>query len=111
MRMQPDASKEMESPQHQFQLRSYLDITHNVRLTAAAYHVGRISPSLDNDRVSLPAYLRFDLGVSWQPTKSLELGVWGQNLLDPRHSEFGSFKTKTLTEIPRSIVGRITWSF
>jgi iron complex outermembrane receptor protein len=49
--------------------------------------------------------------MTWRPTKSLELSIWGQNLLDDRHSEFFSFHTSFLTEIPRSVFGKITWSF
>jgi iron complex outermembrane recepter protein len=52
-----------------------------------------------------------DLGVTWRPTKALELGIFGQNLLDGNHPEFTSYKTTVLTEIPRSIMGRITWRF
>jgi hypothetical protein len=52
-----------------------------------------------------------DFGVTWRPTKSLELGIFGQNLLDGNHAEFTNYKTTVLTEIPRSIMGRITWRF
>jgi iron complex outermembrane receptor protein len=111
LRMSPNEATEAESPRHQFQLRSYLDLPHNLQLNAAAYYVrGTLTP-LDNDTASINTYVRFDLGLSWRPTKSLEIGVWGQNLLDPRHPEYGSFKTQKLTEIPRSIVTKVTWRF
>lgn len=111
IRMQPDLTVAEEAPQHQFQLRSYLDLPHRLQLNAAIYHVGSIIVPLDNARAKLDAYLRLDLGLSWQPTESMELGLWGQNLLDPGHAEFGSFKTGTLTQVPRSITGRFTWKF
>jgi iron complex outermembrane receptor protein len=112
MRLKPDPWMNKQDPRHQFQLRSYLDVARNVQLTTAAYYVSHTSTPLDNNgHVDLPAHLRFDFGVTWAPSDSLELGIWGQNLLDPRHSEYGSFKTNTLTEIPRSVVTRITWRF
>jgi iron complex outermembrane receptor protein len=52
-----------------------------------------------------------DLGVSWRPIKSLEIGLYGENLLDGEHPEFTSDKTTVITEIPRSVMGRITWRF
>jgi outer membrane receptor protein involved in Fe transport len=82
-----------------------------VQLHAAAYYVRRISTPLDNLTVPVATYVRIDLGLSWQPTAALELGLWGQNLLDPRHPEYGSFKTQVLTQIPRSIVTKILWRF
>src|ERR1051325_9803269 len=58
-----------------------------------------------------PSYFRFDTGVTWRPTQNLELSVWGQNLLDGRHAEFNSFHASFLTEVPRSVLGKITWRF
>lgn len=111
LRMSPDESKEAEAPRHQFQLRSYLDLPYNLQLNAAAFYVRRISTPLDNAPVPIGTYVRLDVGVSWRPREAIELGVWGQNLLDPRHPEYGSFKTRVLTETPRSVVGRLTWRF
>jgi hypothetical protein len=61
--------------------------------------------------MEIPIYVRLDLGVVWHPTKYLEIGVWGQNLTEERHTEFTSYKTSPITEIPRSVMGRITWRF
>jgi hypothetical protein len=49
--------------------------------------------------------------VTWRPLKSLEIGIWGQNLADNRHAEFTNYKTTVLTEIPRSVLGKVTWRF
>jgi iron complex outermembrane receptor protein len=97
--------------QHQFQIRSYLDLPHHVGLDGAVYYVDRIHPLLGNPTIGIPAYVRVDLGVTWRPTKSLEIGIYGQNLAQNNHAEFTSYKTTVLTEIPRSVMGRITWRF
>jgi iron complex outermembrane receptor protein len=111
LRMRPDESKEAENPRHQFQLRSYFDLGRRVQVNILGFYVRRITTPLDNLRVPVATYVRLDLGVSWQPNESVELGIWGQNLLDRRHPEYGSFKTQALTEIPRSIRAKIVWRF
>ena len=100
-----------DSPQHQFQLRSYLNLPHNVELDGAVYYVDQVAPVLGLSETHIPSYVRVDLGVTWHPTKSLEIGVWGQNLADDRHTEFANYKTSLITEIPRSVLGKVTWRF
>ena len=39
-------------------------------------------------RVSIKAYVRLDLGVTWRPYPGFEFGLWGQNLGEPGHVEF-----------------------
>jgi iron complex outermembrane receptor protein len=99
------------NPQNQFQIHSYVNLPRHVELDGAVYYVDQINPLLGNAAISLPAYVRVDLGVTWRPTKSLEFGIFGQNLLDGSHPEFTSYKTTVLTEIPRSVMGRVTWRF
>lgn len=111
MRLHPDQSQAEENPTHKFQLRSYLDLSQNVQLSGAAYYTGGISSPFDNARTRIDSYLRFDLGLSWRPTERIEIGIWGQNLLERRHAEYGSFKTSSLTEVPRSIRTSITWRY
>jgi hypothetical protein len=41
----------------------------------------------------------------------LEIGVWGQNLLDNQHPEYRALASLVQTEIPRGVLGKITWRF
>ena len=107
----PGASVNDISPQNQFQLRSYLNLPHHVELDGAVYYVDQIAPISGFSGMSIPAYVRVDLGMTWRPTKSLEIGIYGQNLADGSHPEFTSYKTTVLTEMPRSVMGRVTWRF
>jgi iron complex outermembrane recepter protein len=107
----PGTSINNDSPQNQFQLRSYLNLPHHVELDGAVYYVDQIAPVLGMAEAHIPSYVRLDLGVTWCPLKSLEIGIWGQNLLDERHAEFTNYKTDFITEVPRSVLGRITWRF
>jgi iron complex outermembrane receptor protein len=99
------------NPQNQFQIHSYVNLPHHVELDGAIYYVDQINPLLGNTTTTIPSYVRVDLGVTWRPTKSLELGIFGQNLADGGHPEFTSYTTTVVTEIPRSVMGRITWRF
>jgi iron complex outermembrane receptor protein len=99
------------NPQNQFQIHSYVNLPHHVELDSAVYYVDPINPVLGSTTANIPSYVRVDLGVTWRPTKSLELGIFGQNLADGSHPEFTSYTTTVVTEIPRSVMGRITWRF
>jgi iron complex outermembrane receptor protein len=99
-------SPEGETPRHQFNLRSYLDITENLELNSALYYVDNI-PDEGADK-----YIRLDVGMTWRPTPNLEFAVWGQNLLDPQHFEFGDDLFEYAPqEVERSIYGQITLRF
>jgi hypothetical protein len=43
--------------------------------------------------------------------QNLELGIWGQNLAEGGHPEFPSYRTREISEVPRSVVGRVTWEY
>jgi iron complex outermembrane recepter protein len=96
------AREEGSSPRHQFFWRSWLDLPANLELDTALRYVD----ALPNRNIS--QYVALDVRLGWRPTKSLELSVVGQNLLDHRHLEFSS----TLrTEIQRGIYGKIIWRY
>jgi iron complex outermembrane receptor protein len=111
MHIRPDPSLEADSPQQQFQIRSYLNLPYDLELNGAVAYVDEVMPQSGPVRVYIPAYVRVDVGMSWHATKNLEFGVWGQNLLDNQHAEFRSVSSTVATEIPRSVVGKMTWRF
>jgi iron complex outermembrane recepter protein len=90
-----------------------VNLTHGFELDGVLYYVDRLFTSSGTAPmdVRIPAYFRLDLGITWRLNDRLEVSVWGQNLLDPGHPEFGSFKTSNIAEIPRSVCGKITWRF
>jgi iron complex outermembrane recepter protein len=96
---------EHESPEHQFNLRSYLNIRRNLLFDNSLYYVS----SLPGFRV--PAYTRLDSRLAWHPGESLELSLVGQNLLRSRHFEFGNIDQFIATRPERAVLGRISWSF
>jgi iron complex outermembrane recepter protein len=105
MHVRPDVSEEGKSPRHQVQLRSQLDLPGHFDLNAVASYVSGL-PAF-----KIPSYASLDLGVRWRPIQTLECGIWGRNLLDPQRPEMTTNSTSLRTEVPRGIVGRVTWSF
>jgi iron complex outermembrane receptor protein len=101
----PESSTEDNVPHNQVQLRSYLDVTKNLELNAAAYYVENLSGP------AVPGYVRVDLGLTWRPKKDVELTVGVQNLLDDRHREFdGQFGVES-SEVPRAVYGQLAIKF
>ena len=74
-----------------------------MEFNSALYYAGRLRT------MQIRAYLRADAGLTWKATKSLEVGVWGQNLLDDQHPEAVGLTTPLRTEVRRSVIARFTW--
>ena len=54
-------------------------------------------------RYNIDSYLRLDLGMTWRPNATTELGFWGQNLLESTHEEYHSeYYKKAKTGVGRS---------
>jgi iron complex outermembrane recepter protein len=111
MQLRPDPTADSSSPQQQFQIRSYLDLPHHIEFNGALYYVDQISAPSGTTLTMIPSYIKLDLGITWHPTKSLEIGIWGKDLLDNEHPEFAALETTLITEMPRSVMGTITWHF
>ncbi|MCF7955378.1 MAG: TonB-dependent receptor [Phycisphaerae bacterium] len=78
-----DSETAGRTPENQFQIRAYYNVTDKLALNGAIYYY-------DNNRTEdVPAFVRTDIGLIWQPTKDLEIGAWGQNIFDNDHQEFG----------------------
>lgn len=99
------------NPEQLFQVRSYLDLPHDIEFNGALYYVDQQVAEAGLGTETVPSYVRLDVGLIWRPTKNLELGVWGQNLLQNRHEEFPSLKSSVQTEVPREFSAKITLKF
>jgi iron complex outermembrane receptor protein len=94
-----------DSPRHQFQVRSQLDLPRQTEFDASVYYVDRL---LDQ---SIPAYTRLDLRFGWHPLESVDLDVIGQNLLAPRQLEFLRNAGIVPTYDIRQVFARFSWRF
>ncbi len=93
------------SPQNQFNLRSTLNLPHNLELNNALYYVDELKG------INIPSYVRFDVRLAWKPIENLEVSLVGQNLFDRRHPEFTGFIYQNAAQVPRAYYGNITWKF
>ena len=94
------------SPKHQFQVRSNLNLPHRLEWDASLYYVSELWSA------PVPAYERLDTRIGWRAGESLEFSVVGQNLLSPRHGEFGNpYDFVMPTYAQRSVFGKVTWRF
>lgn len=95
------------NPQHQFQIRSYLDLPFRLELDAAAYSVSSLSVQ------GIGAYTRTDARLGWRAMENVELSIAGENLLNGSHLEYSSVFDGDIRpfEVGRSVYGKITWWF
>jgi iron complex outermembrane recepter protein len=98
---------EGNDPEFQANIRSQLDLPHNFEFDTAFYYVDNL------ERFNVPSYIRADLRLGWHPTKNWDVSVAVQNLQDSKHLESGEESTRllSLTEVQRSVYGKITWKF
>lgn len=88
-------------PNHQWMLRSALDLTPRHELDVIVRHIG----ALPNPTV--PDYTAVDARLGWRARRDLELSLTVQNLFDSKHPEFGSPVTRS--EFERSIFVKMLW--
>ncbi|MGA1870699.1 MAG: TonB-dependent receptor plug domain-containing protein [bacterium] len=104
-----DISPETSSPNHQFVIRSSMDLYQNVELDLDLRYV-------DNLDIYVDSYWELDARLGWNPRKDIELSLVGQNLFHDHHPEFLShgflpFSAGKDSEVERSIYGKITCRF
>lgn len=94
------------SPQHQFALRSYLELPRHFELDGGIRYVSEL-PGLN-----IPAYTSLELRLGWRPSPNWEFSIVGRNLLDGRHPEFSSTLVRARqVEIERSVFASVTCRF
>jgi iron complex outermembrane recepter protein len=96
---------EGSTPRHACQVRSEVSLPYKLEFDSAVYYVSRLPGP------QIPSYARVDARLGWRPTERLETSIGVQNLLDPRHFEFGSGDFVTATQVGRNAYGKLTWRF
>jgi iron complex outermembrane receptor protein len=95
------------SPNHQYSLRWMMDLTAKTQLDLWLRHVGRLKAQ-DQE---VPPYTELDVRLGYAVSKSLDVSLVGQNLLDNRHGEFSETSSIPVNYIPRGIYAKATWKF
>jgi iron complex outermembrane receptor protein len=95
-------STEGSSPHHQGMIQSFLDLPKKLEFDQTLRYVS------DLPAQQVPAYTTADVRFSWHATRSFDISVVGQNLLQPHHAEFGG-DPGGLVGIKRTVYAKITW--
>jgi iron complex outermembrane receptor protein len=96
-------SDEQLSPEHQAGLKIFWNMTSNWTLDVTTAYVDDLSI------IAVDSYVRMDINLSTQLSKSLRMNITGQNLLNHPHREFGGVNDINAGEIERSIFAKLTW--
>jgi len=96
------------TPAHQVSLGSQVALPQNMTFNAFFRYVGKLTSNADAavGGAGLSAYSSLDSRLAWQFTKSMEVAVVGQNLLQDHHTEFLGG-----TQIQRAVYGSISGNF
>lgn len=91
-------------PGYQVFLLGFLDLPRGFELNGSLRAIDALP------KPPIPSYVGLDFGVVWK-VRSWEVSVYGRNLLEEAHGEFGSSSDAESIpqEIPRSVTGRVAW--
>ena len=82
-----ESEKSTDFPESMASLKSLYMQKDNLKFVQNLYFTGnRILPSAYNE-LPIDDYLRLDLGMIWQVGEGWQIGLFGQDLLDPDHPE------------------------
>jgi iron complex outermembrane receptor protein len=99
----------LNSPHHQFSIRSNLDLPHRIEFDTALYRVGPLDATTE---LGVPGYYRLDARFGSRVGEHMEFSVVGQNLLSSSHMEAANepdwFEA---VAIRRSFYAKMTWHF
>jgi iron complex outermembrane receptor protein len=105
-----DALNETADPEHQFSLRSSLNLPRHAEWDAALRWVDTLHTNNGATPGTVPSYFELNTRLAWHAGERLELSLTGENLLHNRHPEYG-FPEPTRVEIERSVYGKIAWRY
>jgi iron complex outermembrane receptor protein len=97
---------EGSAPDHQAQLRSSVNLLHNLQWNASLYFVNRLPTP------AIPSYTRLDTGLIWHAGERISLSVTGQSLLKNLHPEYSATDSSVNSGLMRrAAYAKMTWSF
>lgn len=105
-----DALNETADPQHQFSLRSSLNLPRHTEFDTALRWVDTLHNNNGAVVGTVPSYFEMDSHLAWHASDRLEFALVGQNLLHNRHPEYG-FPSPARPEIERTAYGKFTWHY
>jgi iron complex outermembrane recepter protein len=99
---------EGSSPVHQLSVQSAVDLPFGMQWDTWIRYIDR----LPSEFQKISSYWTLDMRLGWRATKSLEVSIVGQNLLDSRHAEFVSeIEGLIPAKIERNVYAKLLWRF
>lgn len=74
-------------PENTASLSSHFRYSDQITLVQNLFYAGKTEIPSDYNPIAIPAHLRLDLGVVWEPKEGWEIGLFGRDLLEPYHLE------------------------
>jgi iron complex outermembrane receptor protein len=106
-----NALNETADPQHQFSVRSSINLSKNIDLDGGLRWVDSFRFNVSGMASTVPHFFELDARLGWHPSKRLELSVVGQNLLHDHHLEYVISSPNPREEIVRSVYVKAAWRF
>ncbi|WP_414662986.1 TonB-dependent receptor domain-containing protein [Horticoccus sp. 23ND18S-11] len=111
------SAPKLSAPRHQASLRSTMEPSRRVDFDGWLSYVdpvtatGASAPGVNAADNRIPSYLSLNLRLAWHPHRQLEISLVGKNLFGS-HQEFApTFVSTSMTEVARSVFGKVTWKF
>jgi iron complex outermembrane recepter protein len=100
------------TPHHSAQIRSHFDLRHDLSWDGFVSFADHLSKQGLSTFERIPSYTRLDTGLTWKPTETVSVSVFGQNLLKVQHLEFEDvFGSMQSGQIKRGGYAKVTWRF
>jgi iron complex outermembrane receptor protein len=103
--LQVEEEQPGDSPRHQWNLRSSMQLPHAVTFDTALYYVDSLPTQ------GIASYTRLDARLGWRVSDSLNVSLTGTNLLHEAHAEFAPYGTANRVEIRRTVYAMLTFRF
>jgi iron complex outermembrane recepter protein len=104
------ARNETADPEHQFSIRSSLNLPGHFEFDAGLRWIDTLLTNDGPTPGTVPSYFELDTRLAWHAGDRLEFSLTGQNLLHDHHPEYG-FPSPTRVEIQRSVYGKVAWRY
>ena len=104
---------EDSSPEHQFSLRSSMDLPKDWELDFWVYYVDEVRTASIGAvlaDITIDNYTSSNIRLGWRPYKDIEISLVGMNL-QGGHTEFVSQYLNGVTEVERSMYAQVRWDF
>jgi iron complex outermembrane receptor protein len=100
------------TPTNHFGVRSSYALFKNLQFNALAQYTGPMPSGLGGDTpAAMPSYYRVDSNLQWHVGEYVRLDIGGQNLLNPRITEYMGGNGATQTFSQRNFFGRVSYVF